>query len=142
MTVQPRNHRLHHNRMSLVDHGQRVRPTCPICWRAGAHCTAQPQTTQTQRKCGTVGCGPITLIRWNPQQSAEAVPETIVMHLGIPQDLVGRQHAQQIISPRTGAMEQQKPRRLEVGNTRDPLQEDVLFFQNLLQLSSHIIRVA
>ena len=75
------------------------------------HC-ATPDHPNSTAKNGAIGRCPIALIKWNPQQSAEAVPKTIVMHLGTPQDFVGRQHAQQIISPRTGAMEQHKPPRL------------------------------
>ena len=38
--------------MSLVDHGQRVSPTCPVGWRAGAHCAAQPQIpNKAQKHC-------------------------------------------------------------------------------------------
>ena len=41
-------------------------------------------------------------LKWNPH----------------PQDFVGRQHAQQIVCPQTCTMEQQMPRRLEVGKAR------------------------
>ena len=110
--------------------------------RASAHCAAEPQTTQTHRQRGTVASNAIALLRCNPQEAAEALPETIVMHLNIPQDSVGKPHTQQIIGPLTGTVKQQKPCRLEVGKARDPLQENVLFLQNLLQLSRHKIRVA
>ena len=44
------------------------------------------------------------------QQTAEALPNTIVVHLSKYQNSIGRQHAQRIIGPRTGTMKQQKTR--------------------------------
>jgi len=47
---------------------------------------------------------------------------------------VGRTHAQKIGTPRTGAVEQQQPRSLEILEMRDAVQEMLVLLVRLLEL--------
>ena len=128
-----------HLGVPLLQHGQAIRPGCPIrCWSGSFGCT-KPQTTHAHRKTGDVPSHLLLPVvpRKASHHGFECSPHAFTMGIGIRLRLTGKNGLEEVVASRTGALEQDLPCALCVWHPRDCLPQSSLLLQPRLGNASN-----
>ena len=114
-----------HSGMTLLNHGEGICPTGPVCCHARPPGAAQAQTTKRERQRGCDLRVLMTCVRWDPQNRAQTGPHALIMGKSKLSHPLGTHHAQQVIGSSRCTMQQEEPSGLHIRNCGDGFQQHV-----------------
>ena len=127
--------------VTSADHGQTVTPAGPICWRAGSCGASQTNPSQHPGQGTEILRLPI-LGQGGLQDLLETLPDANVVGLAKRSCTAWLFNPRHAIGPGRRTMQQEQPRRLDIWNQRNPLQQRMMSLDGALLMSPHEICVS